>query len=44
MDHFMQDVVKRSNIPQKSYGVHAAKFFKYVWPFYNIIYERVKLK
>ena len=28
----MQDVVKRSNIPQKSYGVHVAKFLKYVWP------------
>ena len=26
----------------KSCGVHTAKFLKYVWPFYNIMHERVK--
>ena len=40
----MHNVVKWPNILQKSYGVHAARFFKYVWPFYNIMQERVKLK
>ena len=24
-------------------GVHNARFLKYVWPFYNIMHERVKL-
>ena len=26
----------------KSCGVNTARFLKYVWPFYNIIHERVK--
>ena len=24
------------------FGVHSARFLKYVWPFYNIIHEQVK--
>ena len=24
------------------YGVYIARFLKYVWPFYNIMHERVK--
>ena len=39
---FMHNVVKWPNILLKSCGVHTAKFLKYVWPFYNIIHERVK--
>ena len=38
----MDNVVKWPNILQKSCGVHTARFLKYVWPFYNIMYERVK--
>ena len=26
----------------KSCGVNTARFLKYVWPFYNIMHERVK--
>ena len=36
---FMHNVVKWPNIFLKSCGV----FLKYVWPFYNIVHERVKL-
>ena len=38
---FVHNVVKWSNILQKSCGVHTARFLKYVWPFYNIMHERV---
>ena len=38
----MHNVVKWPNILQKSFGVNTARFLKYVWPFYNIIHERVK--
>ena len=38
---FMHNVVKWPNILQKSYGAHTARFLKYVWPFYNIMHERV---
>ena len=31
----------RPNILQKSCGVHTGRFLKYVWPFYNIMHERV---
>ena len=34
----MHNVVKWPNILQKSCGV---KILKYVWPFYNIMHERV---
>ena len=37
----MHNVVKWPNILQKSCSVHAARFLKYVWPFYNIMHERV---
>ena len=37
---FMHNV-KWPNILYKSYGVNAARFLKYVWPFDNIMYERV---
>ena len=35
--------IKWLNILLKSCGVHTARFLKYVWPFYNIMYERVKV-
>ena len=34
-------VVKWPNILQKFYGVNIARLLKYVWPFYNIMYERI---
>ena len=37
---FMHNV-KWPNILLKSCGVHTARFSKYVWPFYNIMHERV---
>ena len=39
---FMHNVVKWPNILLKSCGVHTAILIKYVWLFYNIMYERVK--
>ena len=39
---FMHNVVKWPNILLKSCGVHYSRFLKYVWPFYNIMPERVK--
>ena len=39
---FMHNVVKWPNILQKSCGVNTARYLKYVWPFYNIMHERVK--
>ena len=39
---FMHNVVKWPNILLKSCAVHTERFLKYVWPFYNIIHERVK--
>ena len=39
---FMYNVVKWSNILLKTCGVSNARFLKYVWPFYNIMHERVK--
>ena len=41
---FMHNVVKWSNILSKPCGVHTARFLKYVWPFYNITHEKVKLR
>ena len=38
---FTHDVLKWPNILLKSCGVHTARFLKYVWPFYNIMRERV---
>ena len=38
---FMHNVVKWPNILLKFCGVHTARFLKYVWPFYNIMHERV---
>ena len=34
---FMHNVVKWPNILEKSCEVYAARFLKYVWPFYNIM-------
>ena len=34
-------VVKWPNILQISCGVHTARFLEYVWPFYNIMHEKV---
>ena len=36
------DVVKWPNVLWKSCSVHIARFLKNDWPFYNIMYERVK--
>ena len=41
---FMHNAVKWPNILLKSYGENKAGFLKYVWPFYNIMHERVKRK
>ena len=41
---FMHNFVKWPHILKKSYGVNTARFLKYVWPFYNIMHERVKWK
>ena len=38
----MYNVVKWPSILLKPCGVHTATFLKYVWPFYNIMHERVK--
>ena len=38
----MHNVVKWPNILLQSCGVNSTRFLKYVWPFYNIMHERVK--
>ena len=39
----MYNVVKWPNIRLYGlYGLNTARFLKYVWPFYNIMRERVK--
>ena len=38
----MHNVVKWPNMLLKSSGVNTARFIKCVWPFYNIMHERVK--
>ena len=38
---FMDIVVKWPDILQKSCVVNTARFLKYVWPFYNIMHEKV---
>ena len=38
----MHNVVKWPNILKTSCGVNTTRFLKYVWPFYNIMHERVK--
>ena len=40
---FIHDTEKRSNILWKSCAVNTARFLKYVWPFFNIKRERVKV-
>ena len=40
----MYNVIKWANILYKSCGVTTARFLKYVWPFNNIMHERVKRK
>ena len=37
----MHNFVKWPNIFKKSCGVNTARFLKHVWPFYNIMHERV---
>ena len=37
----MHSVVKWAQTLLKSCGVNTARFLKYVWPFYNIMHERV---
>ena len=39
---FMDNAVKWPNILLKSCGVNTARLLKHVWPFYNIMHERVK--
>ena len=41
---FMHNVVKWPNMLSKSCGVNSARFLKYVWPFCNIMHERVILE
>ena len=41
LNRFMHNVKKSSNILYRSCGVHTIRFLKYVWPFFNIIYETV---
>ena len=41
LNPFMHNV-KWPRILLKPCGVHTARFLKYVWPFYNIMYERIK--
>ena len=41
LNPFMHNVVKWPDILQKSCGVDTARFLKYVWPFYNIMHERL---
>ena len=38
---FMQNVEKWPNILWESCGVDTARFLKYIWPFFNIMHERV---
>ena len=40
---FIHNIVKWPNILSKSCGVYTARFLKYVWPFHNIMHERVNL-
>ena len=37
----MHNVVKWPNIFKKSCGIHTVRFFKYDWPFYNKMHDRV---
>ena len=39
----MHNVEKWPDILKKSDGVHTASFLKYIWPFFNIMHERVKI-
>ena len=38
----MYNIKKWPNTLQKSCGVNSAKFLKYIWPFSNIMHEKVK--
>ena len=40
----MQILKNWANILLKACGAHTTRFLKYVWPFFNIINERVKPK
>ena len=42
LNPFMHNVVKWPNILWRSCGVDTSRFLKYVWPFYNIVHQRVK--
>ena len=37
---FMYDIEKYPNMFKKSWGV-SARFLKYVWPFFHILYEKI---
>ena len=39
---FMHNAEKWSNILEKSYVVHIARFLKCVWPFFDIMHKKVK--
>ena len=41
---FIHNVEKWSDILLKSCGVNTARFLKHVWPFFNIMSEKVKSK
>ena len=40
---FMHNVEKWLNMLKKSCGVSTAGFLQYVWPFFNIIHEKVNM-
>ena len=38
----MNNIEKWPNIILKSCGIDTAKLFKHVWPFFNIMHQKVK--
>ena len=42
MNPFMQNIKKMTKHTFKSCWVHTANFLKYVWPFFNIMHQRLK--
>ena len=38
---FMQNVEKWPKIIKKSCGAHSARLLRYVWPFFNVMHEKI---
>ena len=38
---FMQNVEKWPKIIKKSCGAHSARLSRYVWPFFNVMHEKI---